>query len=66
MNATLGDNIRFHLDAGPPDDEPTVVPLHLAMTGLVIEHLTPPEALAPLTPDGVSGAPASRALPQGL
>ncbi|MBL1097216.1 TetR/AcrR family transcriptional regulator [Streptomyces coffeae] len=64
MNATLEDNIRFHMDAGLPGDETTVVLLYLAMTGLLIEHLTLPEALAPFTPDGVIEALASRAPPQ--
>ncbi|MCP9208236.1 TetR family transcriptional regulator [Streptomyces sp. HD1123-B1] len=64
MNETLGANIRFHLDAGLPGDEMTVVLLYLAMTGLVIEELTLPEALAPFTPDAVIEALASRVLPQ--
>ncbi|MET8010499.1 TetR family transcriptional regulator [Streptomyces sp. NPDC005271] len=65
MSATLADNIRFHLDAGLPGDETTVVLLYLAMTGLVIEQLTLPEALAPFTADGLIEALVARALPDG-
>ncbi|MEV7771310.1 TetR family transcriptional regulator [Kitasatospora sp. NPDC086791] len=38
-------NIASHLDEGLPGDRETVVVLHLAMTGLILEHLTLPEVL---------------------
>ncbi|WP_149184349.1 TetR/AcrR family transcriptional regulator [Streptomyces sp. TRM49041] len=41
----LDRNIRFHLDAGLPGDADTVLVLYLAMTGLLLEHLTLPGML---------------------
>ncbi|WP_030243465.1 TetR/AcrR family transcriptional regulator [Streptomyces sp. NRRL S-350] len=38
-------NIAFHLAEGFPGDRESVVVLYLAMTGLIIEHLTLPEVL---------------------
>ncbi|MFF7454046.1 TetR/AcrR family transcriptional regulator [Kitasatospora sp. NPDC008115] len=40
-------NIAYHLDEGFPGDRETVVVLYLAMTGLLIEHLTLPGVLGP-------------------
>ncbi|WP_395293361.1 TetR/AcrR family transcriptional regulator [Kitasatospora hibisci] len=38
-------NIAYHLREGLPGDRGTVVALYLAMTGLILEHLTLPEVL---------------------
>ncbi|MFB7614514.1 TetR/AcrR family transcriptional regulator [Kitasatospora sp. NPDC056181] len=38
-------NIAYHLDEGFPGDRETVVLLYLAMTGLLVEHLTLPGVL---------------------
>ncbi|GHF32448.1 TetR family transcriptional regulator [Kitasatospora xanthocidica] len=38
-------NVAFHLDEGFPGDRETVLVLYLAMTGLILEHLTLPEVL---------------------
>ncbi|MFB7471743.1 TetR/AcrR family transcriptional regulator [Kitasatospora sp. NPDC056184] len=38
-------NIAYHLDEGFPGDRETVVVLYLAMTGLLVEHLTLPGVL---------------------
>ncbi|MFJ9952148.1 TetR/AcrR family transcriptional regulator [Kitasatospora sp. NPDC091207] len=38
-------NIAYHLGEGLPGDRETVVVLYLAMTGLLVEHLTLPEVL---------------------
>ncbi|MBB5954970.1 DNA-binding transcriptional regulator YbjK [Saccharothrix tamanrassetensis] len=51
ISENLEENIRFHLDAGLPGDRTTVVSLYLAMTGLVVEHLTLPEVLPESTLD---------------
>ncbi|MFE5584325.1 TetR/AcrR family transcriptional regulator [Kitasatospora sp. NPDC056531] len=45
-------NIAYHLDEGLPGGRETVVVLYLAMTGLILEHLTLPEVL------GADGLPA--------
>ncbi|WP_367135020.1 TetR/AcrR family transcriptional regulator [Saccharothrix sp. HUAS TT1] len=45
ISDNLEQNVRFHLDAGLPGDRTTVVSLYLAMTGLMVEHLTLPEVL---------------------
>ncbi len=42
MGAALRDNVAFHLDAGLPGDRAAVELLHVAMTGLIVEHLTLP------------------------
>ncbi|MFJ2577810.1 TetR/AcrR family transcriptional regulator [Kitasatospora aureofaciens] len=41
----LENNIAYHLAEGLPGDRDTVVVLYLAMTGLILEHLTLPEVL---------------------
>ena len=53
LKANLAENIGFHLDAGLPGDRDTVLLLYLAMTGLVVEHLTLPEVLAPFPLDAL-------------
>ncbi|MFH8380342.1 TetR/AcrR family transcriptional regulator [Kitasatospora sp. NPDC018058] len=45
-------NIAYHLDEGLPGGRETVLVLYLAMTGLILEHLTLPEVL------GADGLPA--------
>lgn len=47
ISRNLEDNVRFHLDTGLPGDRTTVVALYLAVTGLVVEHLTLPDVLPP-------------------
>jgi DNA-binding transcriptional regulator YbjK len=51
FRANLDDGIRFHLDAGLPGDEITVVVLYLAMSGLLVDDLTVPDVLSAY-PDG--------------
>ncbi|MCH0538271.1 TetR family transcriptional regulator [Streptomyces sp. MUM 203J] len=45
VRGELERNIRFHLEAGLPGDADTVRALYLAMTGLLLEHLTLPGVL---------------------
>ena len=49
IRRTLEENVRRHLEGGFPGDRNTVVTLYLAMTGLLVEHLTLPNVL---TDDG--------------
>lgn len=49
IRRTLEENVRRHLEGGFPGDRNTVVTLYLAMTGLLVEHLTLPDVL---TDDG--------------
>ncbi|MFG3708719.1 TetR/AcrR family transcriptional regulator [Micromonospora sp. NPDC047670] len=51
FTANLQDGIRFHLGAGLPGDETTVVLLYLAMSGLLVDELTVPDTLAPYSQD---------------
>ncbi|GAA4443328.1 hypothetical protein [Phytohabitans houttuyneae] len=51
FRANLDDSIRFHLDAGLPGDEVTVVVLYLAMSGLLVDDITVPDVLSAY-PDG--------------
>lgn len=43
LGGDLEANIAFHLDAGLPGDANTVLVLYLAMTGLILDHLTLPD-----------------------
>lgn len=43
-------NIAYHLGEGLPGDRETAVVLYLAMTGLIVEHLTLPDVLGPGAP----------------
>ncbi|WP_158844612.1 TetR/AcrR family transcriptional regulator [Saccharothrix deserti] len=45
IRENLERDVRFHLDAGLPGDRTTVVSLYLAMSGLMVEHLTLPDVL---------------------
>ncbi|WP_447004416.1 TetR/AcrR family transcriptional regulator [Saccharothrix isguenensis] len=45
ISDNLEENVRFHLDSGLPGDRTTVVSLYLAMSGMIVEHLTLPEVL---------------------
>ncbi|MFD0276268.1 TetR/AcrR family transcriptional regulator [Kitasatospora sp. NPDC127111] len=45
LREQLDANIAYHLGEGLPGDRDTVVVLYLAMTGLLLEHLTLPELL---------------------
>ncbi|MFF1302520.1 TetR/AcrR family transcriptional regulator [Streptomyces sp. NPDC058307] len=58
VRADLEKGIRFHREAGLPGGDETVTVLYLAMLGLLLEHLTLPEALEGVLP-GVG-------VPQGL
>ncbi|CCH35031.1 TetR family transcriptional regulator [Actinosynnema sp. NPDC047251] len=51
ITRNLEENVRYHVDLGLPGDRTTVVGLYLAMTGLVVEHLTLPDVLPPDTLD---------------
>ncbi|GAA3842295.1 TetR/AcrR family transcriptional regulator [Saccharothrix violaceirubra] len=46
MSVTLEENFRFHAEAGLPGDRAGFEVLYLAMTGLLLEHLTLPDVLA--------------------
>lgn len=45
IKANLEFNVSYHRDSGLPGDESTVVFLHLAMSGLIVEHLTLPDVM---------------------
>jgi DNA-binding transcriptional regulator YbjK len=65
VSSNLAENIRFHLDSGLPGDPMTVVLLYLAMSGLVVEHLTLPEVLQPFAIEDVITSLVTRTLPAG-
>src|ERR1043165_2345403 len=44
IEANLAENVRQHVDGGFPGDRHTAIALYLAMSGLIVEHLTLPEA----------------------
>jgi len=46
-------NVAFHKDAGLPGDGDTVLRLYLAMTGLLVEHLTVPGVLGAYELDSI-------------
>lgn len=63
FRANLQDSIRFHLDAGLPGDQTTVLVLYLAMSGLLVDDLTVPEVLAPFPRDELIADLVERILP---
>lgn len=46
VEANLAENVRQHVDGGFPGDRYTSVALYLAMSGLIVEYLTLPDAWA--------------------
>lgn len=46
VEANLTENVRQHVDGGFPGDRYTSVALYLAMSGLIVEYLTLPDAWA--------------------
>ncbi|MFB6892258.1 TetR/AcrR family transcriptional regulator [Kitasatospora sp. NPDC056327] len=56
-------NIAYHLDEGLPGDRETVVTLYLAMTGLLVEHLTLPGVLGPDALPALVGTLVARTVP---
>ncbi|GAA1398091.1 TetR/AcrR family transcriptional regulator [Kitasatospora putterlickiae] len=57
-------NIAYHLDEGFPGDRETVLTLYLAMTGLLVEHLTLPDVLGPDTLPGLVDTLVARIVPE--
>ena len=57
-------DVQGHRDAGMPGDRTTVLLLYLAMSGLVVEHLTLPDMLAPRTPDDVIANIVTQLMPE--
>ncbi|MQA77459.1 MAG: TetR family transcriptional regulator [Streptosporangiales bacterium] len=57
LTATIRANherdVRGHAESGMPGDRTTVLLLYLAISGLVVEHLTLPGMLAPRAPEDV-------------
>ncbi|MCI2418993.1 TetR family transcriptional regulator [Saccharopolyspora sp. K220] len=51
LRANLNTNIEGRRESGIPGDDMTTVLLYYAMTGLILEHLTVPEVLAPFDTD---------------
>lgn len=45
MGAQMEENVRFHTEAGLPGGREAVELLYVAMTGLIVEHLTLPDLL---------------------
>ncbi|MFF8771177.1 TetR/AcrR family transcriptional regulator [Kitasatospora sp. NPDC015120] len=58
-------NIAYHLDEGFPGDRETVVVLYLAMTGLLVEHLTLPDVLGPENLPALVDTLVARTVPAG-
>lgn len=53
IRANHAQDVARHAASGMPGDRTTVLLLYLAMSGLVVEHLTLPDMLDPRTPDDV-------------
>ncbi len=56
-------NVAYHLGEGLPGDRETVVVLYLAMTGLLVEHLTLPDVLGADTLPALVDTLAARIVP---
>ncbi|MCK2240210.1 MULTISPECIES: TetR family transcriptional regulator [unclassified Crossiella] len=63
MQANFDSYVRFHVDSGLPGGAETVALLYLAMTGLVVEHLTLPEAMRPFAAAELVSALVARIVP---
>ncbi|MBP2473713.1 DNA-binding transcriptional regulator YbjK [Crossiella equi] len=63
LQANFDSYVSFHVDSGLPGGAKTVALLFLAMTGLVIEHLTLPEAMRPFTARELVSALVERIVP---
>ncbi|MUL40626.1 TetR/AcrR family transcriptional regulator [Streptomonospora sp. PA3] len=44
ISTAITDNIDFHVEGGYPGGRTTAIALYLAMSGLIVEHLTLPDA----------------------
>lgn len=63
IRSNLDQNIQGHLDSGLPGDRTTVVLLYLAMSGLIVEHLTLPEVMSSLGLDDLIASLVARTVP---
>ncbi|MFF8830157.1 TetR/AcrR family transcriptional regulator [Streptomyces sp. NPDC015131] len=61
----LDENVRFHLEAGLPGDTDTVLVLYLAMTGVLLEHVTLPGVLPEAELDRIVETVVDRIVPEG-
>jgi Tetracyclin repressor-like, C-terminal domain len=66
IRADLEANVAYDLGEGLPGDRETVVVLYLAMTGLIVEHLTLPDVLGPDAVGALVDAIVERIVPDGL
>lgn len=64
MQANFDSYVDFHVQSGLPGGAKTVALLYLAMTGLVVEHLTLPEAMRPFAPGELVSALIERIVPE--
>ncbi|MFC9550835.1 TetR/AcrR family transcriptional regulator [Rhodococcus sp. NPDC056960] len=62
ISENLERDIGFHLDSGLPGDRSTVVMLYLAMSGLIVEHLTLPGVLEAVDIDALIADLVTRAV----
>lgn len=63
VRAAYDESVRFHFDAGLPGDEDTFLVLYLAMTGVLLEHLTLPDMLPEPDLDRLVESVVTRVLP---
>ncbi|MGW1885134.1 TetR/AcrR family transcriptional regulator [Streptomyces sp. NPDC001970] len=64
VRAVLEENRRSHLESGLPGDTDTFLALHLAMTGLMLEHFTLPDVLADRDLDELVETVVTRIIPE--
>lgn len=65
IRANFADNVKSYRDFALPGDDTTVLLLYLAMSGLIIERLTLPDAINALSPDEVIAELSARVVPEG-
>ncbi|GHF51177.1 MULTISPECIES: TetR/AcrR family transcriptional regulator [Streptomyces] len=63
IRGAYDESVRFHFDAGLPGDEDSFLVLYLAMTGVLLEHLTLPDALPEADLDRLVESVVTRVLP---
>jgi len=65
IRANFADNVKAYRDFALPGDDTTVLLLYLAMSGLIIERLTLPDAINALSPEEVIAELSARVVPEG-
>lgn len=65
IRTSFEESAAFHRDAGLPGDHSAFLVLHLAMTGVLLEHFTLPDVLSDIALDALVETVVERIIPAG-